>query len=86
MNQAHHKLFSVENKVVVITGGTGVLGSMMAKALAQGGAKVVIVGRRIEAGNVLVEEIKKDGGTAIAVKADVLNRDELENLRKETVS
>jgi NAD(P)-dependent dehydrogenase (short-subunit alcohol dehydrogenase family) len=86
MNQAHHKLFSVENKVVVITGGTGVLGSMMAKALAQGGAKMVIVGRRIEAGNALVEEIKKDGGTAIAIKADVLNRDELENLRKETVS
>ena len=86
MSQAYHNLFSVENKVIVITGGTGVLGSVMAKALAQGGARMVIVGRRIDAGNNLVAEIEKQGGTAIALKADVLKREDLESVKKETLS
>lgn len=85
MRQAEN-LFSVENKVVVITGGTGVLGSVMTKALAERGAKMVIVGRRMEAGNKLVSEIEKADGVAIAVRADVLNRDDLETVKKETLS
>ena len=48
-------LFSVKNKVVVITGGTGVLGKAIAAYLAKEGAKVVVLGRRAEAGNAIVD-------------------------------
>lgn len=41
-----NELFSVKDKVVVITGGTGVLGACISAYLAKEGAKVVILGRR----------------------------------------
>ena len=41
-----NELFSVRDHVVVITGGTGVLGSCIAEYLALEGAKVVVMGRR----------------------------------------
>ena len=49
------------NKVVVITGGTGVLGSAMSTALAQSGAKVAMVGIADD-NNGLVDQIKALGG------------------------
>ena len=52
-----NKLFDITGKVVVITGGTGVLGKAIAKYLALEGAKVVILGRRAEAGNAIVADI-----------------------------
>ena len=57
-----NKLFDITGKVVVITGGTGVLGKAIAKYLALEGAKVVILGRRAEAGNAIVADIKAAGG------------------------
>ena len=44
-------LFSVKDKVVVITGGTGVLGTCISEYLALQGAKVVVMGRRKEEGD-----------------------------------
>ena len=41
-----NELFNIKDQVVVITGGTGVLGKTIAKYLALNGAKVVILGRR----------------------------------------
>ncbi|HEX8036664.1 MAG TPA: SDR family NAD(P)-dependent oxidoreductase, partial [Ktedonobacterales bacterium] len=43
-------LFSLENRVALVTGGTGVLGSAMAKGLATAGARVAVLGRRAESG------------------------------------
>lgn len=43
-------LFDIKDKVVVITGGTGVLGKAIAFHLAEEGAKVVILGRKAEIG------------------------------------
>jgi len=79
-------LFSVQNKVAVVTGGTGVLGSVMAKGLASAGAKVVIIGRRADAGQKLADEIKKNGGTALSTPADVLNADQLKEARKKILN
>ena len=76
------KLFSLEGKVAVITGGTGVLGSVMCKALAAAGAKVVIVGRRKDVADALAQEIIKSGGEAIGISADVLNQQQLMEARK----
>ncbi len=71
-------IFSVKDKVVVITGGTGVLGSCIGKYLASEGAKVVILGRRKEEGDAIVKEIKDDGGEAMFLVTDVMDKDVVE--------
>lgn len=71
-------LFSVKDQVVVITGGTGVLGRAIAAHLAEEGARVVILGRKAEVGNAIVEDIKKNGGKAMFLSTDVMNREILE--------
>ena len=49
-----NELFSVKDKIVVITGGAGILGKGIAAYLAKEGAKIVILDRSEEAGNALV--------------------------------
>ena len=71
-------IFSVKDKVVVITGGTGVLGSCIGKYLASEGAKVVILGRRKEEGDAIVKEIKDNGGEAMFLVTDVMDKDVVE--------
>ncbi len=68
-----NELFSVAGKVVVITGGTGVLGSCIGKYLATQGAKVVLLGRRKDEGDRIVNEIVADGGEAVFMVSDVMN-------------
>lgn len=69
------------NKVAVVTGGGGVLGSYFAKALAECGAKVAILDRSQESADRVANEINQLGGKAIGVAADVLERESLENAR-----
>lgn len=68
-----NELFSVKDKVVVITGGTGVLGSCISRYLAAEGAKVAILGRRQSEGEALVNEIVEAGGNAMFCQSDVLS-------------
>lgn len=68
-----NELFSVKDQVVVITGGTGVLGACIGEYLATQGAKVVIMGRRKEEGDAIVEKITKAGGEAMFLVTDVMN-------------
>jgi NAD(P)-dependent dehydrogenase (short-subunit alcohol dehydrogenase family) len=71
----------LSGKVAVVTGGTGVLCSAMARALGECGARVAVLGRRKEVAEELAGEIRKDGGKAIGVSADVLDRAKLETAR-----
>ena len=71
-------LFDIKDKVVVITGGTGVLGRAIAAHLAEEGAKVVILGRKVEVGEAQVAEIKAKGGEAMFLVTDVMDREKLE--------
>lgn len=71
-------LFDIKGNVVVITGGTGILGRAIAAHLAEEGAKVVILGRKAEVGNAIVEEIKQKGGEAMFLTTNVLDRAILE--------
>ena len=71
-------LFNIKDQVVVITGGTGVLGRAIALHLAEEGAKVVILGRKAEIGNAIVDEIKAQGGESMFLTTDVMNREALE--------
>lgn len=77
-----NELFSLKGKTAVITGGTGVLGQSMVKALSSAGANVVVIGRRKEAGDKLIGEIQQSGGRGLSLKADVLKRDELESAKE----
>jgi NAD(P)-dependent dehydrogenase (short-subunit alcohol dehydrogenase family) len=71
-------LFSIEGQTAVITGGTGVLGSVMAKGLAEAGARVVVLGRRKQAGEDLVNSIRGKGKEIFFIEADVLEVSALE--------
>jgi NAD(P)-dependent dehydrogenase (short-subunit alcohol dehydrogenase family) len=68
----------LSGKVAVVTGGTGVLCSAMARALGECGAAVAVLGRRREVAEELAGQIRKDGGRAMAVSADVLDRAKLD--------
>lgn len=69
---------NLKNKVIVITGGGGVLCSAFAKDLAAQGAKIAVLDLREEAAQVVVDEINAAGGTAIAVTCNVLEAESLE--------
>jgi len=71
-------LFSVQGKTAVITGGTGVLGSAMAIGLADAGANVVILGRKKESADRILQTIRAEKGKAIFVQADVLSESDLQ--------
>jgi NAD(P)-dependent dehydrogenase (short-subunit alcohol dehydrogenase family) len=79
------ELFSLEGQVAVVTGGTGVLGGAMARGLARAGAKVGVLGRHREKAEAAVQVIEKDGGEALTLTADVLNRGQLEAAREAVV-
>ena len=70
-------MMNLENKVAVITGGNGVLGGAIAKGLAQNGVRVGILGRSEETVQQRVDEINSSGGSAIALIADVLDKEKL---------
>ncbi len=67
-------LFNIKDYVVVITGGTGVLGRAIAKYLALEGAKVVICGRKEDVGAAIVADITAAGGACEFVKMDVMDQ------------
>src|SRR5256714_6149941 len=60
-----------DGKVALVTGGTSGIGKATAIAFARAGAKVVLTGRREKEGAQVVDEIKKLGGDAAFVRADV---------------
>ena len=67
----------LKGKTAVVTGGGGVLCSEFAKALAACGANVAVCDLRLESAEKVAADIKADGGIAIAVEANVLNKDSL---------
>lgn len=80
-----NELFSVKDKVVVITGGTGILGACIGKYLASQGAKVAILARRADEGNKIVEEIIAEGGEAIFCSTNVMDENTVKANRDEII-
>jgi len=75
------ELFDVSGKVAVITGGGGILCSEMARALASRGVKVAVLDINEEQAKAVADDIKAEGGEAIAVAVDVLNKASIERAR-----
>ncbi len=78
-------MFELKGKVAIITGGAGVLGGAMAAGLANAGAKVGILSRTKSKVEKKVKEIKKNGGEAIALVADVLDEKQLAAAQKKVM-
>jgi NAD(P)-dependent dehydrogenase (short-subunit alcohol dehydrogenase family) len=72
-----NSLFDIAGRSAVMTGGTGVLGSAMAIGLADAGVRLAVLGRRTEAGDKVVKQIRANGGDAFFVQADVLDAEGL---------
>ena len=64
-------------KTAVVTGGSGVLCAEFCRALAACGANVAVIGRNLEKAQKVADEIAADGGSAIAISADVLDKNAL---------
>src|SRR5215813_12627210 len=73
----------IRDKVVVITGASSGLGEATARALAKGGAKLVLGARRIERLEALARELAL--GDKVAVKTDVTKHEEVTNLVEHAV-
>ena len=73
-----NNLFNIKDYVVVITGGTGILGRCIAKYLALEGAKVIIGGRKENVGAEIVNDIQTAGGVCEFVKMDVMNVEQMQ--------
>lgn len=75
-----------KGKVAVVTGGARDIGRSISVKLAKEGAKVVVNYYNSESGaNETIEEIRSFGGEAIAVKADVSNLNDIQNLKAKAV-
>jgi NAD(P)-dependent dehydrogenase (short-subunit alcohol dehydrogenase family) len=77
---------SLKDKVVVITGGAGVLGSSFSKAVASCGAKVVIIGRNKEKAFMFAEALKQEGFQALGIGADVTDQKSIEDAHEIVLS
>jgi NAD(P)-dependent dehydrogenase (short-subunit alcohol dehydrogenase family) len=68
------KLFSLDGRVAIVTGGSSGIGRAMARALAGAGARVVLVARHADALAAAADEIRAEGGGAAWVSADLGDR------------
>jgi NAD(P)-dependent dehydrogenase (short-subunit alcohol dehydrogenase family) len=76
----------MSNPVVLITGGLTGIGRAAAVAFAKKGAKVVVAGRRDEAGKALVKELRSFGSEAEFINADVRKEDDVCAMVDKTVA
>lgn len=77
------QLYGLSGKVAVVTGGGGVLCSTISRALAAAGASVAVLDLDDQAAGRVAGQINADGGSAVALRADVLDRQSLETVAGE---
>jgi NAD(P)-dependent dehydrogenase (short-subunit alcohol dehydrogenase family) len=77
--------FSVEGKVVIITGASGGVGKALSLGFAEAGTSVVLVARRPGPLQAIADEIKAKGGKALAVPTDITKKAQVEDMVQKAV-
>lgn len=75
----------LQNKVAIVTGAASGMGKAIAALYAKEGAKVLVADIHLEAAETVAGEIKSGGGEALAVKANVADESDIQNLIDTTV-
>jgi len=73
--------YSLKGKVIVVTGGTGILGNSFVNGIVEAGGAVAILGRNKQVAEERAEAINQNGGQAIGVVADVLDEAALQDAK-----
>lgn len=81
MSSGTMESFSLKEKVIIVTGGYGILGKSFSEAIALAGGNVVILGRDEPKGLAAVKNIEAKGGVAFFVQADVMDEDSLKHAK-----
>ncbi|GAA4332174.1 SDR family oxidoreductase [Flaviaesturariibacter amylovorans] len=77
---------NLSGKVIVVTGGTGVLGYSFNKAIVAAGGSVCILGRKGDTAEARAAELTAEGGRAIGIACDVLNESDLRRANERILS
>jgi NAD(P)-dependent dehydrogenase (short-subunit alcohol dehydrogenase family) len=77
-------LFDLTGKVAIVTGSSRGIGRSIAENLARQGARVVVSSRKAEACEAVVDAIRKEGGTAVAIPANISDKAALQRLVDES--
>ena len=80
------EMFSLKDKVIVVTGGTGILGKAFVDAIVEAGGAVGILGRNEKVANERAEAINANGGKAVALVADVMDEAQLQAAKEKIVA
>jgi len=83
---SYQELFSLKGKVIIVTGGTGILGKAFIDGIIDFGGTAVIVGRNEEEGTKRADAINTAGGKALFIKANVLDERDIEHVRDTTLA
>jgi NAD(P)-dependent dehydrogenase (short-subunit alcohol dehydrogenase family) len=78
-------LFGLDGRVALVTGGSGAIGSAMAVAFADAGAKVTVTGQTQDRADAAAERVRAVGGEALALAADVTDAAECDRIVAATV-
>ena len=85
MDSLNSSSFNLSGKVIIVTGGTGVLGYAMIKGIVANGGTVGILGRKKQIAEERAHDIIAAGGKAIPLVADVMNETQLQVVKKEVL-
>ena len=77
--------FELHDKVTIVTGGAGGIGTCIAMEYASAGANVVVASRKLEPLEKVAGDIKSQGGESMAVAVDITKPDEVDNMVTQTV-
>lgn len=78
-------LFKLEGKTAIVTGGGRGLGAQIAQGFAEAGANVIVCSRKLEACEETADHLRGLGVKALALKCDVTNEQDVENVVRRTV-